>query len=221
MTIDKDQIKLRPPLLSHLPTCEAIGTVLVFEYKTIFSLLQRARKKHQIQGSQLLPVVRELLMLKIFPSDLLATMVCLMYKNMMVNDRLLGTNTHILNHIAVDFTKSVNVRALLPYLLAHHMLTDDETYVCTSSIPPTQQTRELLQFLKQKGSKTLQKLLCCLTKETTHLGHKTVAAKLRAAMEMFDFNGKLFCPVCKKAISSNGKQLKTLSSACRTFYALC
>jgi len=165
---------------------------------------------HQIQGTQLLPVVK----LKILASDLLVTMVCLMYRNMMVNDELLlGTNTHILNHIAVDFTNLVNMETLQPYLLAHQMLTNDETDICNSF--PTKQNREILQFLKQKGSKTLQKLLCCLTKETTHSGHKTVATKLRTAMEMFGLNGKLFCPVCKKPISSNGKQL-TLSTACRT-----
>ena len=131
---------------------------------------------------------------------------------MAINDSSLGTSTHILNHIAVDFTKFVSVEALLPYLLAHHMLTRDETYILhSSSIPPTKQNRELLQFLKQKGSETLQKLLCCLTKETTHWGHRAVAAKLRATMEMFEFSGKLVCPVCKKLISNSGKQLHNIT----------
>ena len=123
----------------------------------------------------------------------------------LLNDNLLGTNTEILNHIAVGFTKLVNLDTLQPYLLAHQMLTDDETYICRSSTPPTKNTKELLRLLKQKGSEGLQKLLCCLTIETSHSGHKVVATKLKDAMELYNFNGKLVCPVCKKPILNNGK----------------
>ncbi|XP_065885346.1 uncharacterized protein [Dysidea avara] len=116
-----------------------------------------------------------------------------------------GTNTEILNCIAIEFTKLVNLDTLQPYLLAHQMLTDDETYICRSSTPPTKNTKELLRLLKQKGSEGLQKLLCCLTIETSHSGHKVVATKLKDAMELCNFNGKLVCPVCKKPILNNDK----------------
>jgi len=122
-----------------------------------------------------------------------------------LNDNFLGTNTEILNHIAVDFTKYINLDALLPYLLAHQMLTNDEVYYCRSSSTTPTQTKALLQLLKQKGKKSLQKLLCCLTNETTHSGHKNVATKLKDAMELYDFNGKLICPACKKPILNKGE----------------
>jgi len=111
----------------------------------------------------------------------------------------LDTSDKILNEIAVEFTSLINLGTLLPYLLKHGLLTNDEScsfQSAESHITPTKKAQELLQLLKRKGSKILQKLLCCLNEETEHSGHKDIALKLKDAMKLHDLI--LICPLCKK-----------------------
>ena len=106
------------------------------------------------------------------------------------------TSNKILNEIAMEFSTLINVDTLLPHLLAHQMLTYDEAYVCRLQLtPPSQRAQELLRYLRSKGSGVLQKLLCCLSMETTHLGHKDVAAKLIQAIKCH-VDDELLCPIC-------------------------
>jgi len=108
------------------------------------------------------------------------------------------SNNKILNDIAVEFGTLVNTEALVPLLISHQLLTSDEAYVCQLQLtPPSQRAQKLLQYLRCKGSGVLQMLLCCLNKETTHLGHKDVAAKLIQAIKSHGIDSNLLCPICK------------------------
>ena len=114
-----------------------------------------------------------------------------------MNVFFLDATNKVFNDIAVEFTTSINLDTLLPYLLKHQMLTDDEVYVCQSQVtPPSRRAQELLKYLKHKGDKADLKLLCCLYKETTHIGHKDVAVKLMNVIKYHGVDNKLICPTC-------------------------
>ena len=104
----------------------------------------------------------------------------------------------VLNHIAVEFIQSISLETLYPYLQVHQMLTDAEAYNFLYQLTPSsERAQELLKNLRHKGTGVLQKLLCCLNKETEHSGHKDVTAKLVEAMELYKFANELTCPVCE------------------------
>jgi len=196
--------------VTHLPTSEPIGIVYIYiVYK--FPLFITESDKEAPQSRRPAVTINSSCRKSALSESLPISSIGMFNKHIymtanLLNDDLLGTNIEILNHIAVDFTKLIDVDTLLPYLLKHQMLTDEEVDSCRSSLTnQTEKTKKLLQLLKQKGKKSLQKLLCCLTNETTHLGHRNVATKLKDAMKLFNFNGKLVCPVCKKPILNKGK----------------
>jgi len=200
-----------PPSLNRFPTSEPIGIVLHIVYMFIILLfITESDKEAPKSGKPAVSSHETSVLVKSLPTRSIesygmSSVQIYMTANLL-NDNLLGTNAEILNHIAVDFTKYINLDALLPYLQSHQMLTNDQVYYCrSSSSTPTKKAKELLRLLKQKGKKSLQKLLCCLTNETTHSGHKNVATKLKDAMELYNFNGKLVCPVCQKPILNKGE----------------
>ncbi|XP_065885359.1 uncharacterized protein [Dysidea avara] len=115
-----------------------------------------------------------------------------------------GTTSKILNHINPEFTVLINLDILSPILLKHHLLTDDETFICQAPFfPQGQKAQCLLLYLQRKGDKALHKLLCCLNMETTHLGHKDLAAKLKDAMELHNFEDEMVCSACKPSEESS------------------
>ena len=100
------------------------------------------------------------------------------------------------------------MEALLPQLMKHQLLTYDQAYLCQAQFtPPIQKSQKLLNYLRHKGDEVLRKLLCCLTLETTHLGHRDVAAILKDKMKLYKLDIKLTCSLCMMdAISAKGKQ---------------
>jgi len=88
---------------------------------------------------------------------------------------------------------------LVPDLLKHQLLTDDEASVCQSLLAlPTHRTQEFLHCLKRKGNGILPSLLCCLTNESTP-GHKDVAAKLKEAMISQNLGN--VCSICRPIVN--------------------
>lgn len=120
--------------------------------------------------------------------------------------RAADTTNKVLDLIAVEFTDLINVDALLPQLMKHQLLTHDQAYLCHyQSTPPNQKSQELLKYLRHKGDEVVQKLLCCLNKETAHLGHMDVTTALKKAMELHKLDIKPTCSLCKDTTSSEGK----------------
>ena len=78
--------------------------------------------------------------------------------------------------------------------------------------PRAQRALELLQYLQHKGNKTLQMLLCCLKKETTHLGHKDLAAKLEDVMKSYSFDQEMVCSICKPSANPKPDTLDEIFS---------
>ena len=108
------------------------------------------------------------------------------------------TTNKVLDLIAVEFTDLINVDALLPQLMKHQLLTHDQAYLCHyQPTPPNQKSLELLKYLRHKGDEVIQKLLCCLDKETTHLGHMDIITTLKKAMELHELDTNLTCSLCK------------------------
>ena len=128
----------------------------------------------------------------------------------------LGATSKILNQIAVDFTTLINLDTLLPHLLQHQLLTDDEVYEFKSEItPPSQRAQELFKCLKAKGDEVILKLLCSLSKETTHAGHKDIVAKLMNEVSV-KIGNDLMCPTCNSHIPSDALD-EVMDSICTEF----
>ena len=90
------------------------------------------------------------------------------------------------------------METLTPVLLKHHLLTDDEAFICQFSyLSRGIKAQYLLLCLQRKGRKTLHKLLCCINKEKKHSGHKDLAAKLKDTMKSYNFEDELVCSVCE------------------------
>jgi len=90
------------------------------------------------------------------------------------------------------------LETLTPVLLKHHLLTDDEAFICQFSyLSRGIKAQYLLLCLQRKGRKTLHKLLCCINKEKKHSGHKDLAAKLKDTMKSYNFEDELVCSVCE------------------------
>jgi len=122
----------------------------------------------------------------------------------------------------VEFTKSINLEALVPRLMAHDMLTDAEVYICQSKfIPPSQKAQDLLKYLRHKGDEVLQKLLCCLNEEKSHPGHKNVATKLIEAMKFYKFDSEMDCLTCKAPKTSTSQEPEMLDEVFATITSKC
>ena len=104
----------------------------------------------------------------------------------------------ILNHITPVFMSSIKLDALMPFLLEHKLLTDaelKESILCILST--VQKTENILQCFRNKGHGMLQKFLCCLNQESTHLKHADIATELRDKMKDYDFVYQEICLECK------------------------
>ncbi|XP_065907908.1 uncharacterized protein [Dysidea avara] len=105
--------------------------------------------------------------------------------------------SQILNELAPIVSSSINLNALIPLLLKHNLLTNDQNYyLANEAIAPSRRAQSLLDILKCKGNGTLQKLLCCLTSEKQHAGHKDIASDLTELLKRHQCNAEMFCSTC-------------------------
>jgi len=102
----------------------------------------------------------------------------------------------ILTQIAEEFDIHVDLNKIFPHLLEHQLLTSDQYHSFLST------KQKMILHLKQKQHGVLQKLLCCLYKETTHLPHNVVAFKLTNMMKLFNIPCQQLCLICKLKQSS-------------------
>lgn len=117
----------------------------------------------------------------------------------------------------MEFGTLINVETLVPLLLSHQLLTNDEAYVCLLELtPPTQRAQKLLQYLRSKGKGVLRMLLCCLKKETTHLGHKDVADKLIQSIRCHGIDSDLICPICSPLFDVLDETFSVICANCPT-----
>ena len=80
-----------------------------------------------------------------------------MYNCSVVVYIIIGDCSRILNSIAPNLTALVNLKALLPYLQQHHLLTDnEESYLINMLYSSTERVQMLLSYLKHKGDGSLQ-----------------------------------------------------------------
>lgn len=108
-----------------------------------------------------------------------------------------------LNQLAPIVSSSVNLDVLVPLLLKHGLLTNDQNYDLTNPIiAPSRRTQSLIDILKCKGNETLKKLLCCLTSEKQHAGHKDIALKLTELLKLQQCNSDMFCTTCNVHLNS-------------------
>ena len=99
------------------------------------------------------------------------------------------------------FCNSVNLNELSKYLSSHGLLTSEEASTANSmSILDRVKANDIFERLKRKGKDTPQKLLCCLTQEKEHAGHKDIAEKLASVMYDNGIGIQYYCPKCKKNI---------------------
>ena len=97
------------------------------------------------------------------------------------------------------FCTSVNLNELSPYLSDHGLLTPEEaSIVIDMGFTNHEKAGKIFERLKRKGTDTPQKLLCCLTIEKEHAGHKSIAEKLASVMR--DNGIKHYCPKCEENI---------------------
>ena len=86
---------------------------------------------------------------------------------------------------------------LLPYLQQHFLVTrDEEEHLSSMMHSSREKARMLLSYLKSKGDDSLQKVLCCLNLAHEHIGHKTVADRLKQVMESIGLKCAGFCSNC-------------------------
>ena len=85
---------------------------------------------------------------------------------------------------------------LSPYLCGHALI--ETTELIYNYQYHEEDIRRILYKLQQ-NEEAPQKLLCCLTTETKHLGHKDIAKNL--AIVMKKHNIKRNCPHCNQQIS--------------------
>ncbi|XP_065894224.1 uncharacterized protein [Dysidea avara] len=118
----------------------------------------------------------------------------------------------ILSHISPEFITSVNLDALLPILLDHQLITNDELCMIQSpKFSVATSSEKLLECLKHKEHGTLQKMLCSLNKECTHPQHKDLAAKLHDAMKVNNLVSQQVCLDCQlKQMASSFKKKTNL-----------
>ena len=124
------------------------------------------------------------------------------------------TTKIIFNHIEPVFITSVNLDALLPLLLQHQLLTDDDfNDFKFSDLSKVQRAEILLQYLRHKEHGTLQKLLCCLNRESTHLEHNDIATKLSDTMRNNNLVYEEICLDCrlKGVIAPSSKTVCTIA----------
>ena len=89
--------------------------------------------------------------------------------------------------------------SLVPYLLQHFLLTGDEAYhLCNMMYSPGEKAQMLIGFLKRKGDESLQRVLCCLNLAHEHMGHKTVADRLKQVMQANGVECADFCSDCRR-----------------------
>jgi len=129
----------------------------------------------------------------------------------------------IFDHITPLFKASIKLEALLPYLQEHHLVTDDELKIY--KLTTVQKTGKLFEYIRSKEHGMLQKLLCCLTRETTHLRHNEVANELRQRMKDMNLVCQDICLDCKlKGIESPSYKAipnvlgKIVNKFCKFFY---
>ena len=104
---------------------------------------------------------------------------------------LIGIANQILEEIEEDFLKSVNLMYLSPHLCSHELI--EATEMICGQLYHEEDIRKIFHKLQQ-NEEAPQKLLCCLTTETRHLGHKDIANKLAIVMEKHKL--KWNCPQC-------------------------
>ena len=118
----------------------------------------------------------------------------------------------ILSHISPEFITSVNLDALLPILLDHQLITNNELCMIQSpKFSVATSSEKLLECLKHKEHGTLQRMLCSLNKESTHPQHKDLAAKLHDAMKVNNLVCQQVCLDCQlKQMASSFKKKTNL-----------
>lgn len=101
----------------------------------------------------------------------------------------------ILDQLAPSVSSSINLNVLMPFLLKHGLVTNDESHHLTCpTTAPSEKALQLLHYLKYKGDGTLQKFLCSLNSETQHSGHKGIVIKLTQLLNKHHQNQ--FCSLC-------------------------
>ena len=107
---------------------------------------------------------------------------------------IIGDYVIVLNSLAADVVTNVNIDVLLPYLQKHHLLTgEEEHHLSNRMYSSVERAQLLLNYLKQKGDRSLQKFLCSLNLANEHVGHKWIADKLDQTMRANGINCNKFC----------------------------
>ena len=84
-----------------------------------------------------------------------------------------------------DFTSSLNVRAILPYLITNGLITREERDVLLKDCyTDDYKINQLMTWLPKKGPDVIEKLIKCLEESSEGTGHEALAKKVQSLKEI-------------------------------------
>ena len=98
-----------------------------------------------------------------------------------------------------DFSSSLNIRAILPYLITNGLITREEREVLLKDCyTDDYKTNQLMTWLPKKGPDVTEKLIKCLEESSEGTGHRALAKKLQSLREiLFHIDNKDKLPTFK------------------------
>ena len=90
-----------------------------------------------------------------------------------------------------DFSSSLNIRAIFPYLITNGLITREERDVLLKDCyTDDYKINQLMTWLPKKGPDVIEKLIKCLEESSEGTGHGALAKKVQSLKMLFPIDNK-------------------------------